>query len=210
MPPLHLRGGMDLAVANVVAELRQRGWVVDMPLVMAPESSSGEAVASAPAALHKPSALRRPPLLDLLLRSRLWSFIRLPRFLTGYPSLFVDRTTIRKFNDNLLALERVLEAAPRPDAVLLFSGYATPGVCALALVANPRTVLVSSFEPAFELKLSRAWSLMRRFWGLAIAGAYPSVSLPPGHAGTDAMRRLCQRRLERRSHPARVSTRRTP
>jgi hypothetical protein len=87
----------------------------------------------------------------------------LPRFLRGYLSLFVDRMTIRKFNENLLVLERALEAAPRPDAILLFSGYATPGVCALALASNPGTVLVSSFEPAFELKLSRAWSLVPRF-----------------------------------------------
>jgi glycosyltransferase involved in cell wall biosynthesis len=168
-PPLHLRGGMDIAAANVAAELRQRGWIVDMPLVLA-EPSSGDATVRAPAALHKPSAMRQLPLLKLLLRSRLRSWIRLPRFLQGYPSLFVDRTTIRKFNDNLLTLERVLKAAQHPDAILLFTGYATPGVCALALAANPRTVLVSTSEPAFELKLARAWSLARLIWSWRLQG----------------------------------------
>jgi glycosyltransferase involved in cell wall biosynthesis len=170
LPPLDRRGGMDVAVANVVAELRQRGWVVDMPLVVGSEPSSGAAAAEAPVAVYVPSAVRPPPPLDLILRSPLRSLIRLPEFLRGYLSLFVDRSTVRKFNGNLLALERVLKTTPRPDAILLFSGYATPGVCAMALVLNPRTVMVSSFEPAFELKLAWAWSLMRRFWAWRLQG----------------------------------------
>jgi hypothetical protein len=170
LPPLDRRGGMDVAVANVVAELRQRGWVVDMPLVVGSEPSSGAAAAEAPVAVYVPSAVRPPPPLDLILRSPLRSLIRLPEFLRGYLSLFVDRSTVRKFNGNLLALERVLKTTSRPDAILLFSGYATPGVCAMALVLNPRTVMVSSFEPAFELKLAWAWSLMRRFWSWRLQG----------------------------------------
>ncbi len=161
---------MDVAVANVVAQLRLRGWLVDMPFVVEGERSPGESAADAAPALYAPSAVRPPPLLELFLRSRLRSFVRLPGFLKGYPSLFVDRTTIRKFNDNLLTMERVLKAAARPDAILLFSGYATPGVCALVLALNPRTMLVSSFEPAFELKLARAWSWMRRFWAWRLQG----------------------------------------
>jgi glycosyltransferase involved in cell wall biosynthesis len=170
-PPPHLTGGMDVAAANVAAELRKRGWAVDMPFAAASETSTGDAATSAHTALHKPSTMRpSSPLLTLLLRSRLRSFIRLPRFLQGYPSLFVDRMTIRKFNDNLLAVERVLKTAPRPDAILLFSGYATPGVCALALATNPRTVLVSTSEPAFELKLARAWRLARKIWAWRLQG----------------------------------------
>lgn len=169
-PVLDLRGGMDIAVANLAAELRQRGWIVDMPLALAASSSSGDTATRVPAALHKPSAIGPLPLLKLLLRSRLRSLIRLPRSLQGYASLFVDRATISKFNDNLLALERVLKAAPRPDAVLLFTGYATPGVCALAFATDPRTVLVSTSEPAFELKLARAWSLARRIWAWRLQG----------------------------------------
>ena len=90
-PPLHLRGGMDIAAANVADELRQRGWVVDMPLVLAAEPSSGDAAASTHTALHKPSAMRPLPLLKLLLRSPA-VIDRLPRFLQGHSSLFVDRT----------------------------------------------------------------------------------------------------------------------
>jgi glycosyltransferase involved in cell wall biosynthesis len=154
---------LDIAVADVAAQLRKRGWVVDMPLVAALEDSPGDpASTSALNRLHVPSSMRPPPLLARLLRSRLRSLIRLPEFLRGYFGLLIERATMRKFNENLFTLERVLKASARPDAVLLFSGYATPGVCALALASNPRTVLVSLPELAYELKLSQAWSLMRR------------------------------------------------
>ncbi len=69
LPPLHLRGGMDIAVASVATELRQRGWIVEQPLIT-----------DASAAFHKPSEMRAPPLLNRVLRSRLRSFVRLPQF----------------------------------------------------------------------------------------------------------------------------------
>jgi hypothetical protein len=59
LPSLHRRGGMDIAVANVVAELRQRGWFVDMPLIVESEHSPGDAALEAPTALYVPSAIRR-------------------------------------------------------------------------------------------------------------------------------------------------------
>src|SRR5689334_11213511 len=115
--PPHLSGGMDVAVASVAAELRRRGWLVDMPLVAAPESSTAAGV---DLALHLPSGIRSPSLLGLLLRSPLRSLFRLPQLLRGYPGLLVTRATAGKFNDNLSAMERVASASPRPDAVLLF------------------------------------------------------------------------------------------
>lgn len=165
-------GGMDVAVANVTAELERRGWIVDRPLGTLPHSQPGEATAkNNGAALHGRLSIDPPPILRRLNRSRLRSRIRLPEFLRGYLGLLVDRPTIQGFNENLLAVQRVLDSATRPDAVLLFSGYATPGICSLALASYPATVLVSTAEPALELKLAWAWALARRFWSWRLRGA---------------------------------------
>jgi hypothetical protein len=51
-PPPHLSGGMDIAVADVVAQLRQRGWTVDMPLAAASTKvTKGNPIATATNAL---------------------------------------------------------------------------------------------------------------------------------------------------------------
>ena len=63
----------------------------------------------------------------------------------------------------------MLKAAQRPDAIFLFTGYATPA-SRRALAENPRTVPASTSEPAFELKLARAWSPVRRIWAWRLQG----------------------------------------
>lgn len=150
-----------MAVIDVVAQLQRHGWEIDMPLGAAEDDLHAGPQACPPDALHLPATVRPPPLLERLRRSRLASLVRLPQFLRGYFSLILDRSTIGKFNRNLFTLERALKKVPAPDAVLLFTGYGTPGVSALVLATYPAAVLVSLAELAFELKLARAWSLMR-------------------------------------------------
>jgi len=160
-PPPHLTGGLDIAVMDVAAQLQRRGWKIDMPFAAAEDEFREHPQAGTSNALHLPVTLRTPTLLGRLRRSPLLSSIRLPRFLRGYFSLFVERSTLRKINQNLFTVEGILKRSPAPDAVLLFTGYATPGICALVLEMYPAAVLASLAELAYELKLSRAWALMR-------------------------------------------------
>lgn len=172
-PPLHLRGGLDVAVADVAAQLRNHGWHVDMPLDETAWSDADNSEASKPAEWHHPGRLPPPPLLAWLQRSRLASSIRLPRFLRGYFSLIVNRSALDKLNQNLFSLEKLLKRYPNPDAVLLFTGYATPGVCALVLSVYPKAVLTSLSELAYELKLARTWSVMRLVCACRLPRAHP-------------------------------------
>jgi glycosyltransferase involved in cell wall biosynthesis len=172
-PPLHLRGGLDVAVADVAAQLRNHGWHVDMPLGEAACGDDEKSEAGTPAEWHCPGTLPPPPLLARLQRSRLASLIRLPRFLRGYFSLIVNRSALEKLNQNLYSLEKLLKRCPNPDAVLLFTGYATPGVCALVLSVYPKAVLTSLSELAYELKLARTWSVMRFVCAYRLPGAHP-------------------------------------
>ena len=150
---------------DVVAQLHRHGWEIDMPFVAAEDDFDEAPDTRPPNALQLPSSVRAPPLLERLRRSHLSSLIRLPRFLRGYFSLILDRSTIGKFNQNLFTMEATLKKVSTPDAVLLFFGCATPGVYALVLTMYPAAVLVSLSELAFELKLARAWSLMRLICG---------------------------------------------
>lgn len=150
---------------DVVAQLHRHGWEVDMPFVAAKDDLDEGPDARPPDALQLPESVRPPPLLERLRRSHLASLIHLPRFLRGYFSLILDRSTLGEFNRNLCILEATLKKVSKPDAVLLFTTSATPGVCALVLTMYPDAVLVSLSELAFELKLARAWSLMRLVCG---------------------------------------------
>jgi glycosyltransferase involved in cell wall biosynthesis len=168
-PPPHLSGGMDIAIADVAAQLRQRGWTVDIPLAAVGTGvTDGDPAIPGSNTLFVHKITRPPRLLSWLRRSRLGRFARLPEWMRGYLGLFVNRSTARKFNANLFALERLFTTLPQPDAVLLFCGFATPGICALSLAMFPRTVAVSLPELAIELKSAWVWPLLRRVFSLRL------------------------------------------
>ena len=168
-PPPHLSGGMDIAVADIAAQLRQRGWTVDIPLAAVGTSvADGDPAMPGANTLFVHKVTRPLRLLGRLRRSRLGSYARLPERMRGYLGLLVNRSTARKFNANLFALERLFTALPQPDAVLLFCSFATPGICALSLAMFPRTVVVSLPELAVELKSAWVWPLLRRVFSLRL------------------------------------------
>lgn len=147
-------GGLALALDNLTAELRARGWDVERP---------------APASTLQPSVIPAPPLLAGLQRSALLLRLRdaVPSGLRRTVSaLLWPRSAIDAATDYLRWAEARLTSLEPYDAVLVCVDGNIPGILPLALDRHPN-VVVLSLETLAESLRPFLWSLLR------LRGAHP-------------------------------------
>jgi glycosyltransferase involved in cell wall biosynthesis len=152
-------GGLQLAIADVVAQLRDLGWAVEQPVggVQPPE---GQARESAPRAVSHTgfrSGLARLGRLRGLFS--LWH--RLPlNWRRGIAVCFMSRGYFANAASTLRAVDRVLDDIDPRAPVLLFVDGAVPGTAALVTGRHRNTVIVSLDGLAMELR-ANWWRLAR-------------------------------------------------
>lgn len=146
------KGGLTIALDDLAAQLRSRGWEVDVPVYST--ATVGEKPDSV-LALQPTNFSNKLAVLSRWTWAA-WLGQRLPvqiRYLVE--TLFMPGSFWKHASDNLYRMEQLLADSKRHDAVLLSTTTIdAPGLMALATRRHPRVMLIGLNALAMEL---RAW-----------------------------------------------------
>jgi len=162
-------GGLQIALRELAAELRARGWDVETALFA---GAAGPGLRSGVGHSQLAALVRSPALLSL----RDWLPTRLRRVLS---SLAVSRTLLANLNHNLRVFDALLDNAGAYSAILVCVEGLVPGMAALAVDRHPCVALVSLPSLGEELGLRWLWPLRRRLAAALLGGAlHPAFARP--------------------------------